>query len=164
MYRANVSARYIAKIRTVTQPRNRVVSSRIPTVLSATRRPWVRAASPRVRATVARRRRRLSAPPAKYDDEPNDDGRPVPSREEAPHVGSVDGGVVTACATRVRTRRDLVATARECGEFRVCGVEVCQGYAWNHLTVSYVLGNGEQPRIRRVRPFGEVGGTGPPPQ
>lgn len=33
---------------------------------------------------------------------------------------------------------------REYGEFRVYVVEVCQSGDWNHLTVSYVLGRGEQ--------------------
>ena len=32
--------------------------------------------------------------------------------------------------------------AREHGEFTVYVVEVCQGCAWNHLTLSYVLGDG----------------------
>ncbi|XVQ10972.1 DUF5318 family protein [Spirillospora sp. CA-255316] len=38
---------------------------------------------------------------------------------------------------------------RECGEFGVYVVEVCQGCAWNHLIASYVLGHGDGPRSRR---------------
>ncbi len=35
--------------------------------------------------------------------------------------------------------------AHEYEEFRVYVVEVCQGCSWNHLTVSFVLGNGGPP-------------------
>ena len=33
--------------------------------------------------------------------------------------------------------------AHEHGEFRVYVVEVCQSCEWNHLTSSYVLGDGQ---------------------
>jgi hypothetical protein len=41
--------------------------------------------------------------------------------------------------------------AREHGEFRVYVVEVCQECSWNHLTLSYVLGDGVPRRAPRRR-------------
>jgi hypothetical protein len=39
--------------------------------------------------------------------------------------------------------------ARQHGEFRVYVVEVCQGCGWNHLALSYVLGDGTPRRPPR---------------
>lgn len=45
---------------------------------------------------------------------------------------------------RVRRTAELAEPDREYGEFRVYVVEVCKSGAWHHLTVSHVLGRGEQ--------------------
>jgi hypothetical protein len=50
---------------------------------------------------------------------------------------------------RLRSTTELETMAREHGEFRVYVVEVCQDCAWNHLTLSYVLGDGEPRRPPR---------------
>src|SRR5579875_2616126 len=66
------------------------------------------------------------------------------------HVTYVYGDELGAYAGRVKQTRELDEMAAEYGEFRVYVVEVCQGCAWNHLAVSYVLGTG-QPAARRGR-------------
>lgn len=43
---------------------------------------------------------------------------------------------------RIKAPGELEAMAAEHGEFRVYQVEVCVDCSWNHLTSSYVLGDG----------------------
>jgi hypothetical protein len=79
---------------------------------------------------------------AKHHGEPTDKGCPVCRRERLTHVTYVYGDELGRSAGRAAVTDELVAMAREYGEFRVYVVEVCQGCSWNHLTVSYVLGHG----------------------
>ncbi|MFL6239635.1 MAG: DUF5318 family protein [Actinomycetes bacterium] len=62
---------------------------------------------------------------------------------------------------RVRRPAELPELAREYTEFTVYVVEVCQGCAWNHLTLSYVLGKPtiSRPRTRRNTPNRATSGT-----
>jgi hypothetical protein len=65
-------------------------------------------------------------------------------------AGSGDvGDELGRYAGRVKATSELADMAREYGEFRVYVVEVCQGCAWNHLTVSYVLGYAEETHDQR---------------
>ncbi|MFM8405575.1 MAG: DUF5318 family protein, partial [Actinomycetota bacterium] len=43
---------------------------------------------------------------------------------------------------RIKTNEELEEMQSEYGEFRVYVVEVCLGCGWNHLTASYLLGDG----------------------
>lgn len=43
---------------------------------------------------------------------------------------------------RLRTQTELCEMARNHGRFRVYNVEVCRSCGWNHLTRTYVLGDG----------------------
>ncbi|GLW64614.1 hypothetical protein Arub01_28580 [Actinomadura rubrobrunea] len=86
---------------------------------------------------------------AKYHGEPTDKRCPVCRRERLTHVTYVYGDELGRYAGRVKATCELADMAREYGEFRVYVVEVCQGCAWNHLTVSYVLGHGGEPRGQR---------------
>ena len=43
---------------------------------------------------------------------------------------------------RIKSPAELEPMAREHGEFRVYVVEVCPGCGWNHLVLSFVLGDG----------------------
>jgi Family of unknown function (DUF5318) len=88
---------------------------------------------------------------AKYHGEPTDKACPVCRRERLTHVSYVYGDELGPYAGRVKASDELAAMAGEYGEFRVYVVEVCQSCSWNHLTVSYVLGHGDQPRSRRGR-------------
>jgi hypothetical protein len=78
---------------------------------------------------------------------------PVCHRERVVDVSYVYGEQLGRAQGRVKTRAELAAMAHEHGEFRVYVVEVCQECSWNHLTLSYVLGDGvrrQAPRRRRT--------------
>jgi hypothetical protein len=80
---------------------------------------------------------------AKYHGEPTDQACPVCRKERLTHVTYVYGDELGRYAGRVKATDELQEMAREFGEFRVYVVEVCQGCAWNYLTLSYVLGHGD---------------------
>lgn len=61
------------------------------------------------------------------------------------HVTYVYGDQLGRVAGHVKATSDLVQMALEYQEFRVYVVEVCQSCAWNHLTVSFVLGTDGPP-------------------
>jgi hypothetical protein len=53
---------------------------------------------------------------------------------------------------RIKSTRELSVMATEYGEFTVYVVEVCTECGWNHLALSFVLGDGidrRPPRRRR---------------
>lgn len=88
---------------------------------------------------------------AKHHGEGTDKSCPVCRNQPLTHVTYVFGDELGSYTGRVKNTRELPDMAQEYGEFRVYVVEVCQGCAWNHLTVSYVLGTGEPgPRRRRT--------------
>lgn len=82
---------------------------------------------------------------AKHHGEPTDRHCPVCRRELLTHVNYVYGDELGQYSGRIKATAELESMAREHGEFKVYVVEVCQNCAWNHLALSYVLGDG-QPR------------------
>jgi len=70
--------------------------------------------------------------------------RPCPlcRAEELVHVTYVFGDELGPFSGRVKASAELPVMAYEHGQFRVYVVEVCTGCGWNHLTLSYVLGDG----------------------
>lgn len=50
---------------------------------------------------------------------------------------------------RIRSSRELEDMENEFGEFKVCVVEVCTECGWNHMTHSYLLGDGRKRRPPR---------------
>jgi hypothetical protein len=90
---------------------------------------------------------------AKFHGEPTDRLCPVCRKESLTHVTYVFGDELGQYSGRIKATKELEPMAREHGEFRVYVVEVCQGCAWNHLTWSYVLGDGvpRTPTRRRRR-------------
>ncbi|MFC9971899.1 DUF5318 family protein [Spirillospora sp. NPDC127200] len=82
---------------------------------------------------------------ARHHGEPTDRACPVCRRERLTHVSYVYGAELGRYEGRVKATAELAEMAQEYGEFRVYVVEVCQGCAWNHLTVSYVLGHRDHP-------------------
>lgn len=86
---------------------------------------------------------------ARYHGEPTDKRCPVCARPNLTHVAYVYGDELGRYEGRVKATAELAVMDREYGEFRVYVVEVCQGCAWNHLSVSYVLGYGDEPRSQR---------------
>lgn len=87
---------------------------------------------------------------AKFHGEATDSPCPVCRKEPLTHVTYVFGDELGQYSGRIKATRELEPMAREFGEFRVYVVEVCRGCAWNHLSSSYVLGDGV-PRSRGNR-------------
>lgn len=90
---------------------------------------------------------------AKFHGEPTTRDCPICRREKLTHVTYVFGDELGQYSGRIKRTPELEEMAREHGEFRVYVVEVCRGCAWNHLTTSYVLGDGvprRPPRRRRT--------------
>jgi len=89
---------------------------------------------------------------AKFHGEPTETPCPVCRRERLTHVTYVYGEELGQFSGRIKATVELEVMARQHGEFRVYVVEVCQGCSWNHLSVSYVLGDGVSRRPpRRAR-------------
>jgi hypothetical protein len=88
---------------------------------------------------------------AKHHGEPGGERCPICRRQDVDHVTYVYGDQLGPYSGRVRSSAELAAMAVQHGEFRVYVVEVCQACGWNHLTVSYVLGDGV-PRRPPARP------------
>ena len=89
---------------------------------------------------------------AKFHGEATSRPCPVCRTVNLTHVAYVYGEELGQYSGRIKTRPELAAMAREHGEFTVYVVEVCQGCSWNHLTLSYVLGDGvRRPPARRRR-------------
>jgi Family of unknown function (DUF5318) len=72
---------------------------------------------------------------------------PVCRREMLVELNYTFGDELGQYSGRLKVRAELESMAREHGEFSVYVVEVCTGCGWNHLVVSFVLGDGE-PRLR----------------
>jgi Family of unknown function (DUF5318) len=90
---------------------------------------------------------------AKFHGEPTDSSCPVCRKEKLTHVTYVFGDELGQYSGRIRQTSELEVMAREHGEFRVYVVEVCQGCGWNHMTRSYLLGDGvprRPPRRQRT--------------
>jgi uncharacterized protein DUF5318 len=90
---------------------------------------------------------------AKFHGEPTDRSCPVCRKEKLTNVTYVFGDELGQYSGRIRQTSELEVMARQHGEFRVYVVEVCQGCGWNHLTRSYLLGDGvprRPPRRQRT--------------
>jgi hypothetical protein len=86
---------------------------------------------------------------AKFHGERTQRPCPVCRREPLTHVTYVYGDELGQFSGRVKSTKELESMARQHGEFRVYVVEVCQSCAWNHLALSYVLGDGTPRRPPR---------------
>lgn len=79
---------------------------------------------------------------AKHFGQPTARPCPVCQRENVTEVTYVYGDRLGRHAGQAKAASELAAMAEDYDEFRVYVVEVCQSCSWNHLTVSFVLGNG----------------------
>ena len=80
---------------------------------------------------------------ARHFGEPTERLCPVCERENVTNVTYVYGRFARdGHAGQAEVSRNSRDMAHDYDEFRVYVVEVCQGCSWNHLTVSFVLGNG----------------------
>jgi len=78
---------------------------------------------------------------------------PVCRRAELRDVTYTFGDELGQYSGRIKSAPELEEMAGQHGEFRVYVVEVCLDCSWNHLTTSYVLGDGvprRPPRRRRT--------------
>lgn len=89
----------------------------------------------------------------KYHGEPTGHDCPVCRREELVEVSWVFGAQLGALNGSARSRGQLAAMAFEYGSFRVHVVELCRRCSWNHLVMSFTLGDGHP----RNRPSGTPG-------
>jgi hypothetical protein len=87
---------------------------------------------------------------AEHHGEPTERPCPVCRKARLTHVTYVFGDELGQYSGRIRATRELEPMAREHGEFSVYVVEVCRRCEWNHLALSYVLGDG-RPRVRPRR-------------
>jgi hypothetical protein len=67
---------------------------------------------------------------------------PICRVEDLVHVTYVFGDELGPFSGRVKSSAELPVMAYEHGHFRVYVVEVCTGCGWNHMTLTYVLGDG----------------------
>lgn len=89
---------------------------------------------------------------AHHHGQPTGRGCPVCRRQDLVELSYTFGDELGQYSGRIKSPPELALMAREHGEFRVYVVEVCQGCEWNHLTSSYVLGDGRPRRPpRRAR-------------
>ncbi|MFI7438955.1 DUF5318 family protein [Nonomuraea indica] len=78
--------------------------------------------------------------------------RPCPMRAHAnaPDAANVRGRRSARHAGPAKVASEAVKMVHDYDEHRVCAVEVCQGRSSDHLTVSFVLGNGPPDLAGRV--------------
>ena len=88
---------------------------------------------------------------AKHHGERTERQCPMCARGELVHVTYVFGDDLGYYAGRVKSSHELPQMAYEYGHFRVYVVEVCEKCHWNHLHLSYVLGDGT-PRTPPPKP------------
>jgi hypothetical protein len=88
---------------------------------------------------------------ARFHGEPTSRQCPVCHREQLVELSYTFGDELGQYSGRIKSPGELARMAHEHGEFRVYVVEVCQGCEWNHLTSSYVLGDGVPRRAPRRR-------------
>jgi hypothetical protein len=79
---------------------------------------------------------------ARHFGEPTERLCPVCEKENVTNVTDVHGDSLRRHAGQAKVTSELGVMAHDYDEFRVYVVEVCQGCSWNHLTATYVLGNG----------------------
>ena len=89
---------------------------------------------------------------AKHHGEATERPCPVCRVHELVHVTYVFGDELGPYSGRVKSSPELPVMAYEHGHFRVYVVEVCTECGWNHLTMSYVLGDGVPRRPLRRPP------------
>ena len=87
---------------------------------------------------------------AKHHGEATERVCPVCRRETLVELNYTFGDELGQYSGRLKSRAELEPMAREHAEFSVYVVEVCTGCGWNHLVVSFVLGDGV-PRQRNRR-------------
>ena len=79
---------------------------------------------------------------AKHHGEQTERPCPVCAKTHLRHVTYIFGDDLGEFSGRVKSSPELAELAYEYGEFRVYVVEVCSECGWNHVHISYTLGDG----------------------
>jgi hypothetical protein len=79
---------------------------------------------------------------AKHHGEPASTPCPVCESEELVNLQYVFGDQLGQYSGRIKRTTELEEMAHEFGEFKVVVVEVCPACGWNHMILSYLLGDG----------------------
>lgn len=79
---------------------------------------------------------------AKHHGEQTERPCPICNKSDLVHVTYTFGGDLGYYSGRIRESSELPEMAYEYGNFKVFVVEVCTRCEWNHLHMSYVLGDG----------------------
>ena len=79
---------------------------------------------------------------AKHHGEQTQNRCPVCTKADLVNLSYVFGEQLGQYSGRIKKTRELEEMAHEFGEFKVVVVEVCLRCSWNHMIVSYLLGDG----------------------
>ena len=79
---------------------------------------------------------------AKHHGEPAAVGCPVCASPEMVNLHYVFGDQLGQYSGRIKHTPELAEMAHDFGEFKVVVVEVCLACGWNHMILSYLLGDG----------------------
>jgi hypothetical protein len=79
---------------------------------------------------------------AKHHGEPSSVDCPVCESDELVNLPYVFGDQLGQYSGRIKRTTELEEMAHEFGEFKVVVVEVCPACGWNHMILSYLLGDG----------------------
>jgi hypothetical protein len=79
---------------------------------------------------------------AKHHGEPSSVDCPVCESDEMVNLQYVFGDQLGQYSGRIKRTTELEEMAHEFGEFKVVVVEVCPACGWNHMILSYLLGDG----------------------
>lgn len=91
---------------------------------------------------------------ARHHGELTDRDCPMCHKEKVTELQYTFGDELGQYSGRIKNNDELSEMQSEYGEFRVYVVEVCLGCGWNHLSASYLLGDGVQrkpPRKMKTR-------------
>ncbi|MEY3009256.1 MAG: hypothetical protein RL464_921 [Actinomycetota bacterium] len=89
---------------------------------------------------------------AKFHGEETERDCPMCRKDKVTELQYVFGDQLGQYSGRIKTNDELDEMQSEYGEFRVYVVEICLGCGWNHLTASYLLGDGiERKPPRKVK-------------
>jgi hypothetical protein len=79
---------------------------------------------------------------AKHHGEPSNINCPVCDADELVNLQYVFGDQLGQYSGRIKQTTELEEMAHAFGEFKVVVVEVCPACGWNHMVLSYLLGDG----------------------
>ena len=86
---------------------------------------------------------------AKYHGEKTDRNCPVCKKDTLVEIRYTFGDQLGQFSGRIKNGAELAEMEKEFGEFSVYVVEVCRYCSWNHLSSTYLLGDGRERKAPR---------------